>query len=77
MSDPDPDPDPDPPFLPRPLLVGARVTMRVPPAGLDTTFADGAALRLRLMDGAALRDATTGLLDGAGVGLASLSVEGV
>ena len=59
-----PDPDPDPPFLLRPFLVGARVTMRAPPAGLDTTFADGAALR----------DATTGLLDGAGVGPASSSV---
>ena len=51
--------------------------MRVPPAGLDTIFTDGAALRVRLMDGAALRDATAGLLDGAGVGPASLSVEDV
>ena len=48
--------------------------MRVPPAGLDTFLADGAALRVRLMDGAALRDATTGLLDGAGVGPVSSSV---
>ena len=50
-SDPDPDPEPDPPFLPRPFFVGARVT---PPAGLDTFFAEGAALR----------NATTGRLDG-------------
>ena len=52
-SEPDPDPElePDPPFLPRPFLVGARVT---PPAGLDTFFAEGAALRNK----------TTGRLDG-------------
>jgi hypothetical protein len=62
------DPDPDPPFLPRPLRVGARVTMRAPLAGLDTFLADGAALRVRLMDGAALRDATAGLFDGAALG---------
>ena len=49
-------------------------------ANNDAYFGDGAALRdatTGLLDGAALRDATTGLLDGAGVGLASLSVEGV
>ena len=39
--DPEPEPEPDPPFLPRPFFVGARVT---PPAGLDTFFAEGAAL---------------------------------
>jgi hypothetical protein len=70
----DPDPDPDPPFLPRPLLVGARVTMRAPLARLNTFIADGAALRVRLMDGAALREATAGLLAGAALDTASLSV---
>ena len=51
VPEPEPEPEPDPPFLPRPFFVGARVT---PPAGLDTFFAEGAALR----------NATTGRLDG-------------